>query len=103
MAFKFLKLKRNKLGLEILAAFVTVFLVLAFLINLYWSPILAQKIRDAVLNGSDSLYKANFSKAELHILHGNIIFYNIQSFTKVSGHAPGFNNFYGYVLGRYLM
>ncbi len=77
MAFKFLKLKRNKLGLGILAVFVTVFLVLAFLINLYWSPILAQKIRDAVLNGTDSLYKANFSKAELHILRGNIIFYNI--------------------------
>jgi hypothetical protein len=77
MAFKFLKLKRNKLGLKILVAFVTLFLVLAFLINLYWSPILAQKIRDAVLNGTDSLYKADFSKAELHILRGNIIFYNI--------------------------
>jgi len=73
----FLKLRRNKLGLEILVAFVTISLVLAFLINAYWAPVLAQKIRDAVLKGSDGLYKADFSQAELHILRGNIIFYNI--------------------------
>ncbi|MFI5157440.1 MAG: cell envelope integrity protein TolA [Sphingobacteriales bacterium] len=77
MAFKFLKLKRNKLGLKILVAFVTIFLILAFFINLYWSPILAKKVRDTVLNSTDSLYKVNFSKAELHILQGNIILYNI--------------------------
>jgi hypothetical protein len=75
--FDFLKLRRNKLGLEILVAFVTISLVLAFLINAYWAPVLAQKIRDAVLKGSDGLYKADFSQAELHILRGNIIFYNI--------------------------
>lgn len=77
MDFNFLKLKRNKLGLEILVAFVTISLVLAFLINAYWAPVLAQKIRDAVLKGSDSLYKADFSNAELNILRGNITFYNI--------------------------
>ncbi|WP_461450787.1 hypothetical protein [Mucilaginibacter sp.] len=75
--FDFLKLRRNKLGLEILVGFITASLVLAFLINAYWAPVLAQKIRDAVLKGSDSLYKANFSGAELNILRGNIIFYNI--------------------------
>lgn len=77
MAFDFFKLKRNKLGLQILVAFVTIFLILAFFINIYWSPILAKKVRDAVLNSTDSLYKVNFSKAELHILQGNIVFYNI--------------------------
>ena len=75
--FDFLKLRRNKLGLEILVGFITLSLVLAFLINAYWAPVLAQKIRDAVLKGSDSLYKADFSNAELNILRGNIIFYNI--------------------------
>jgi hypothetical protein len=77
MAFKLLKHRHQKIGLSILLAFVTLFLVLAFLINMYWSPILAQKIRTVVLTGTDSLYKADFSKAELNILHGNIIFYNI--------------------------
>ncbi|WP_431199745.1 hypothetical protein ACQ86K_02545 [Mucilaginibacter sp. P19] len=56
---------------------VIVILLLAVVVNRYWSPILADKVKDVVLSSSDSLYKADFSDAELHILQGKIIIYNI--------------------------
>lgn len=56
---------------------VVVILVLAIVVNRYWSPILASKVKDVVLKSSDGLYKADFSDAELHILRGKIILYNI--------------------------
>lgn len=52
-------------------------LILAVFVNRYWSPILAQKVKSVVLTSSDSLYTADFSSAELHILRGEIILYNI--------------------------
>lgn len=77
MARKISFQKKHKVGLIILAAVVAVILILALFINSYWSPILAKKVRSVVLTSSDSLYTADFSKAELHVLRGELILYNI--------------------------
>ncbi|HEY5325552.1 MAG TPA: hypothetical protein VIJ27_01010, partial [Mucilaginibacter sp.] len=50
---------------------------MAFLINQYWSPILAHKVKEVVFKSSDSLYNADFSSAELHVLRGTIVIFNI--------------------------
>lgn len=77
MGIKFLKHKwQRRLLIFSLVIFGIVFL-LAFLINYYWSPILANKVKSTVLTSSDSLYTVDFSDAELHIIRGEIDIYNI--------------------------
>jgi hypothetical protein len=77
MALNFLKHKWQKRTFKFVLIPVIVILLLAVVVNRYWSPILAGKVKDVVLSSSDSLYKADFSDAELHILQGKIIIYNI--------------------------
>jgi len=77
MAFKFLKQRWHKISAAAVLIIVVLVLILAFLANRYWSPILAQRVKSVVLTSSDSLYNVNFSRAELHILRGEIIIYNI--------------------------
>jgi hypothetical protein len=77
MARKIVIKKHHKIGAGIIVGLTIVILILAFLVNHYWSPILAKKVRSVVLESSDSLYRADFSSAELHIIRGQIIFYNI--------------------------
>ncbi len=66
--------KRLGLAITILAAAV---LILALIVNQYWSPILASEVKSTVLKSSDSLYNISFSDANLHILKGEIDIYNI--------------------------
>lgn len=77
MARKIVIKKHHKIGAGVIIGLTVVVLILAFLVNHYWSPILAKKVRSVVLESSDSLYHADFSSAELHVLRGQIIFYNI--------------------------
>ncbi|HTH83522.1 MAG TPA: hypothetical protein VL490_11335 [Mucilaginibacter sp.] len=77
MALGLLKHKKHKVTLIILIALTAVVLILAFLVNQYWSPILSKKLKSVVLTSTDSLYTINFSSAELHVLQGKIILYNI--------------------------
>jgi len=77
MAFKLLKHRRHKIGFGILLGFILLLLALSLLINRYWSPILAQKVKSVVLTSSDSLYRVDFSDAELHVLRGQLVIYNI--------------------------
>jgi hypothetical protein len=56
---------------------IAVVLLLALLINVYFSPILADKVKSAVLKGTDSLYKIDFADTKLHILKGEIVIYDI--------------------------
>jgi hypothetical protein len=77
MALGLLKHKKHKVTLIIFIALAAVVLVLAFLANQYWSPILSKKLKSVVLTSTDSLYNVNFSSAELNILEGKIIVYNI--------------------------
>jgi len=77
MAFKLLKHRRHRIGAAIFMAVITLVLILAFFINRYWSPILASKVKSVVLTSSDSLYNVDFSDAELHVLRGQLVIYNI--------------------------
>lgn len=77
MALKFLKHKWQKVTLIGVSVFIILLLGLAFFVNRYWSPILSGKVKSAVLTSTDSLYKVDFASAELHVLEGRIIIYNI--------------------------
>ncbi|MDB5003777.1 MAG: hypothetical protein JWQ34_2002 [Mucilaginibacter sp.] len=77
MALNFLKHKWQKVTLVSVTIFIILLLGLAFLVNRYWSPILSDKVKSAVLTSTDSLYNVDFSSAELHVLEGRIIIYNI--------------------------
>ncbi len=77
MAIKFLSTKRSKIIAAAIIIPVVLLLIGALLINKILSPILASKVRDAVIKGSDSLYRADFSDAQLHILQGKIMLYNV--------------------------
>ncbi|HAL83161.1 MAG TPA: hypothetical protein DCO83_13795 [Mucilaginibacter sp.] len=75
--FKLLKYKWEKTTIIVMAIVTAVVLILAFLVNLYWSPILAFEVKEIVFKSSDSLYTADFSSAELHVLRGTIVIFNI--------------------------
>lgn len=77
MAFNFLKRRWQKITLAIFSGFVLLILIAALFVNSYWSPILENKVKDIVNTSSDGLYKANFSSAELHVLRGTIVIFNI--------------------------
>ncbi|MDB5158975.1 MAG: hypothetical protein JWR50_3682, partial [Mucilaginibacter sp.] len=77
MALKILKHKWHKVTLICFAIFLVLLFGAAFFVNRYWSPILSAKVKSAVLTSTDSLYTVDFSAAELHILEGKIIIYNI--------------------------
>jgi hypothetical protein len=77
MAIKFFKQKWQKRLFAFTLIFLAIILILAFLVNLYWSPILAKKVKSVVLTSSDGLYTIDFSDAKLHILKGEIDIYNI--------------------------
>jgi hypothetical protein len=69
--------KSHKIGIIITCVVAGIILVLALMINRYWSPILAKAVRSTVLKSSDSLYHIDFSDAEVHFLRGEIDIYNI--------------------------
>ncbi|MBB6111369.1 hypothetical protein SAMN05421821_111179 [Mucilaginibacter lappiensis] len=77
MDFKFLKHKWQKIVFKFVLIPVIIIFLLALVVNRYWSPILASKVHDVVLSSSDSLYKIDFTDAELHVLQGKITLYNI--------------------------
>src|ERR1700761_2989958 len=77
MAVRFFKYKWQKMLLVFFLVFLALILILAFFVNLYWSPILAKKVKSVVLTSSDGLYTVDFSDAKLHILKGEIDIYNI--------------------------
>ncbi len=77
MAFTVLKHRWHKVSVGVLILFIVLIAILAFLVNHYWSPILASKVKEVVLKSSDSLYKADFSSAQLHVVRGSVEFFNI--------------------------
>ena len=80
MAIKFLKHKWQKMLFIFFLVLVGLILLLSLFINIYWSPILARKVKSTVLTSSDSLYTAEFTDANLHIIRGEIDIYDISLF-----------------------
>jgi hypothetical protein len=77
MKLRFLKHKWQKIVFNFVLIPVAIIFLIAIILNHYLSPILANKVREAVLTGSDSLYRADFSDAQLHLLEGKVTIYNI--------------------------
>lgn len=77
MAINPFKHKRHKIWLTVLLTLLSIILILAFFVNLYWSPILAGKVKGVVLTSSEGLYTVDFSDAKLHILRGELDIYNL--------------------------
>src|SRR6185312_7663828 len=67
------KLKKwHKILLITVGSLVVALFLLAAVVNYYWSPILAHRLKKIVLTSSDSLYQVSFSDAQLHVLRGEI-------------------------------
>ncbi|HEY4326318.1 MAG TPA: hypothetical protein VGN20_20195 [Mucilaginibacter sp.] len=77
MDFKFKKRKWHKISSIVLLVLASLIVIMVFLVNSYWAPVLAKKVKEVVLKSSDGLYIASFSSAELHVIRGSIIFYNV--------------------------
>jgi hypothetical protein len=77
MALAFLKQKKHKVTLAIFVSVTVIVLLVAFAVNRYWSPILADKIKSGVLKNSNGLYRVDFADVKLRILEGKLIFYNV--------------------------
>ena len=77
MALSFLRHQWQKVAASVSLIILLLVLIPALLINRYWSPVLAVKLKQAVLTGTDSLYRVNFRDAELHILQGKIVIHDI--------------------------
>ncbi|ASU36032.1 hypothetical protein [Mucilaginibacter xinganensis] len=77
MVLEYLKHRWQKISIAILLGVTALVLVLALVINSYWSPILEAKVKDIVATSSDGLYKIDFSSADLHVLRGTIVIFNI--------------------------
>jgi hypothetical protein len=77
MNLKFLKQRWQRITARIVLIFAALVLIAGFFINLYFSPILGNTVKSTVLSSSDSLYKINFTQADLHILQGKIVIFNI--------------------------
>lgn len=77
MALNFIKHRWQKVLLMSFTGVVTLVLLAALLINIYWSPILEGKVKKAVTEATKGLYKIDFADADLHLLKGEIIIYDI--------------------------
>jgi hypothetical protein len=77
MKLRFLKQRWQRVTARILMVLTVLVLAAGFFINLYFSPILGNTIKNMVLKSSDSLYRVNFTKADLHIFQEKIVLYNI--------------------------
>jgi len=77
MTSKYLKHKWQKTLAAVLLVLLLLVTVVAYFVNRHWSPILADRVRNAVLAGSDSLYHANFTDAELHIVQSKLVIHNL--------------------------
>jgi len=78
MTANFWTTRRRKAGLLILAGIATLLLFLLFFINSLLSPLIARKIKSAVLKGSDGLYQVTFSKLDLNIFTGKAVLEDVK-------------------------
>ena len=70
--------RRRKSGIISLAVVTSVLVVLVFTINSLLAPIIAGKIKNGVVKGSDSLYRVSFSKFELNIFTGSVVMKDVR-------------------------
>lgn len=72
--------KRNRIWVWIGCISGTLILILAFgamFINAKWKPILTEKIKAGVYNGSDHLYRIDFKDVRINVLTGSLALLNV--------------------------
>ncbi|WP_454803584.1 hypothetical protein [Mucilaginibacter phyllosphaerae] len=77
MAIKFLKHRWQKITLIALGALAAIVLIATLCINSILAPKLSGKLKEAVLDGTDSLYHIDFSNLDLNVLKGKAVLYDI--------------------------
>jgi hypothetical protein len=77
MAVNILKRKWHKVTVAVSLILISLVFAFSVFVNSHWSPILAKKLKEVVASSSGGLYSVDFSSAELHVLRGSIVFYNI--------------------------
>ncbi|MBE9586695.1 hypothetical protein IM792_19760 [Mucilaginibacter sp. JRF] len=100
MAAKFLKHKWQRITAYTLLVIAVLVVGGALILNHYLKPMLQDKLRSSIRESSDSLYIADFTEAEVHLLRGQIIIDNatlkvdtaVYHAKKKAGGAP--NNLY---------
>ena len=77
MAAKIFTSKAQKVIFIVVTTLAVLVLIPVLFINSYLKPVLSQKLKEAVAQGTDSLYHITFSDAELHVFKGNAALHNI--------------------------
>jgi hypothetical protein len=77
MAVKFLKYKWQKILLIVMGVLVILVLIPALFLNSFLAPKLSDKLKEAVLKGTDGLYTINYSDLDLNVLQGKAVLYDI--------------------------
>ena len=97
MAAKIFTSKAQRVIFIVVTTLAVLVLIPVLFINSYLKPILSKKLKESVLQGTDSLYNITFSEAELHVFRGDAALHNIilkpdtavYQKLKRSGKAPG--------------
>jgi hypothetical protein len=77
MAVKFLKHRWQKILLIVMGVLVLLVLIPALFLNSFLASKLSDKLKEAVLKGTDSLYTINYSDLDLNVLQGKAVLYDI--------------------------
>lgn len=77
MNLQFLKHRWQRIVARITIMIAIIVLLAGLFINFYFSRLLGNAVKNIVLNSSDSLYRVNFTDANLHIFQRKIVIYNI--------------------------
>lgn len=77
MAVKFLQHRWQKILLIAVGVLVVIVLIPALFLNSFLAPKLSDKLKEAVLKGTDSLYTINYSDLDLNVLQGKAVLYDI--------------------------
>ncbi|MGZ3753776.1 MAG: hypothetical protein ACXVAY_05090 [Mucilaginibacter sp.] len=73
----FLKHRWQKITLVFLLADCIVVLAIGIVANLYFSPIIEEKVKTGILTNTDSLYKVDFSSVKIHVFQRKIVVFDI--------------------------
>jgi len=77
MKLSFLKERWQRRLARTLVIALGVVAILGVVVDVYWSPILAKKLKSTIAESSNGLYEINFTDADLDIIQGKLSFYNI--------------------------
>lgn len=109
---RFAKLTRNKWFKRLIwpvTGLLFLILLIALIVNIYFSPILSNQLKKSVFKLSNGLYQVDFEKSNLHILAGRIVVdhltlkpnYAVFNQLKKAGKAP--NNLYTLSVDRIVL